>query len=126
MISKTRLSIILFGVAAVILGVFHGYSEIQQGSITPSSIFINAVGGTDCEPSCFPAITIIPNFFIAGISTVIVGVIMLWWVVMRMNDKKGGIGFLILSLVFLLTGGGFLAPILSSIAGILGIITNKK
>lgn len=127
MISKIRIGILIFGVAAVLLGVFHGYSEIQQGSVVPSSILINAVGGTDCEPnSCFPAMTIIPNFLYAGIATIIVGAIMLWWVFMNLNDKKGGIVFLILSLVFLLTGGGFLAPILSSISGLLGIFIKKE
>lgn len=126
MVSKIRISIIIFGVLAVLIGAFHGYSETQQGSVAPSSILINAIGGSDCEPNCFPAMTIIPDFLVSGIATIIVSAIMLWWVVIRLNNKKGGIEFLILSLIFLLTGGGFLAPILSSVAGILAIYNKKE
>ena len=127
MASKLRIAAMIFGVAAVFIGVFHGYSETQQGSVAPSSIFINAVGGTDCEPNnCFPAMTIIPNFLAAGIATIIVGIIMLGWVVLRLNDRTGGIGLILLSIIILLTGGGFLAPILGVIGGISGFFIKKK
>jgi|TARA_B100000315_G_C14558281_1_gene579283 hypothetical protein len=124
--SKMMITAMIFGIAAVLLGVFHGYFETQQGSVAPSSIFINAIGGTDCEPSCFPAMTIIPNFLVAGIVTILVGTVMFGWVIFRLKDKKGGIGLIILSLIFLLTGGGYLAPTLSTIGGVLGIFIKKE
>ena len=126
MASKKKIVAIIFGVAAVLLGVFHGYSEVLQGNVAPTSIIINAVGGTECDPNCFPAMTIIPNFLVAGITTIIVGIIMLGWIAVRLNDRQGGIVLIILSVVFLLTGAGFLAPILSTIAGVLGLSMKKE
>jgi len=126
MASKITIAAMIFGVAAVLLGSFHGYSETLQGSVAPASLIINAVGGTECEPNCFPAMTIIPNFLVAGIVTIIVSVIMLGWIVIRLKDRKGDIVLIILSIVFLLTGGGFLPPILSTVAGVLGLFIKKE
>lgn len=126
MASKIIIAAIIFGIVAVLLGVFHGYSETQQGSVAPTSIIINAVGGTECEPSCFPAMTIIPNFLVAGIATIIIGIIILGWITVRIENEKSGMVLIILSIVFLLTGGGFLAPILSVISGFLVIYEKKK
>tara|TARA_B100000315_G_C14563321_1_gene581639 strand:+ start:1837 stop:2208 length:372 start_codon:yes stop_codon:yes gene_type:complete len=90
MASTKLIAAMIFGVAAVLLGGYHGYSETLQGSVAPTSILINAIGGTECEPNCLLAMTIIPNFLAAGIATIIVGVIMLGWIVIRLNAEKGG------------------------------------
>jgi hypothetical protein len=109
----------IIGVIAIIIGAFHGYSEIQQGDSQPSSVFINAVGGTECEPNCFPAMTILPTFFIAGFMTIVVSGVMVVWVPFKLKDRSGGIGLVILSILFLLVGGGFLAPILGIVAALM-------
>ncbi len=124
--STLRIIAIVFGVAAVIVGVIHGYYETQQGSVEPSSIFINAIGGTECEPNCLPAMTIIPNFLAAGVATIIVGAIMIGWVVVRLKDRGGGIGLILFSIIILLTGGGFLAPILGVVGGAIGLFIKKE
>jgi len=116
----------IIGVIAIIIGAFHGYSEIQQGDSEPSSVFINAVGGTECEPNCFPAMTILPTFLIAGFMTIVVGGVMVVWLPFKLKDRSGGIGLVILSILFLVVGGGFLAPILGIVAALMVMFIKKS
>lgn len=69
--------------------------------------------------------TIIPNFLAAGIATIVVATLMLGWVVVRLKDQGGGIGLILLSVVLLFTGGGFLPPILGVVGGTLGLLIKR-
>ncbi len=70
--------------------------------------------------------TIKPNFLAAGVVTIIVGAIMIGWVVVRLKDRGGCIGLILLSIIILLTGGGFLAPILGVVGGAIGLFIKKE
>src|ERR1700752_326662 len=68
---------VIFGVAAGLVGVYHGYNDTLQGSVAPSSIFINAIGPPCTGGGCFPAMTVIPNFLAAGSVTITVSLVIL-------------------------------------------------
>ena len=121
----------VLGIVAVMLGGYHGYGEILQGSATPPGVMINAFGGPNCPPAgdanCFPAMTILPtNFMTVGIITVVVAIITLLSVIMIIVRRDRGIGLLISSIVLLLVGGGFLPPILGIIGAIAGFLAGKN
>ncbi|MBI2649434.1 MAG: hypothetical protein HYW93_07275 [Thaumarchaeota archaeon] len=96
----------------------HGVFEVQQGSSATPGIFINAKGG-DCQPSCFPAMTILGNYSYARVAATLVGLILLVWAIARTGKPGGEVGLAILSLILLLVGGGYLPPILGIVAAVL-------
>jgi hypothetical protein len=110
----------MVGVAAGLVGVYHGYNETLQGNSTPSGIFINAIGPPCQGSSCFPAMTVIPDFFVTGVVAIIFAIIILAWAAVFVQRKSGGLVLVLLSIVLLLVGGGFLPPALGILAGIIG------
>lgn len=96
----------------------HGVFEVQQGSFATRGIFINAKGG-DCQPSCFPAMTILGNYSYAGVAATVVGLILLVWAIARTGKPGGAVGLAVLSLILLVVGGGYLPPILGIVAAVL-------
>ena len=124
--SATRIVASTVGVLAGLLGIEHGYFETLQGNVTPGSIMINAKGPPCLPPplGCEPAMTIIPNFFVTGVLTIIVGLIVVIWAAAFVQRKHGGLVLILLSIIQLLVGGG-LAPIsLGIIAGAAGTRIN--
>jgi hypothetical protein len=119
LVGKTRVIASVVGVIAGLIGVYHGYNETLQGSTAPSSIFINAVG-PPCQGNCFPAMTLLPSFLLAGVLAIIFGLIIVVWSVAFVKRKNGGIALILISIILLLVGGGFLPPILGVVAGITG------
>ena len=120
--SATRGAASTVGVLAGLLGLEHGYFETLQGNVAPSGIGIVAIG-PPCQASrawhaCEPAMTIMPTFFVAGVLTIIVALIVLLWTAAFVHRKNGGL--ILLSLVLLLVGGGFIPPVLGIIAGVVG------
>jgi hypothetical protein len=68
-----------FGFIAGIAGLEHGYFEFLQGNARPVSLMFASMG-SPCVPeriwhACEPAITILPNYMITGILTVILGLL---------------------------------------------------
>lgn len=121
----------IFGILAALIGGLHGYGEILQGYASPSQISINAFGGSDCAPegnrNCFPAMTIIPsNFMIIGIVTIITSIVTLISVITVIMGISRSLGLLLSSIILLLVGGGFLAPILGVIGAIAGFFHERK
>jgi hypothetical protein len=119
LVGRTRGVASVIGVVAGLIGIYHGYNETLQGSVAPSGVFINAVG-PPCQGNCFPAMTLVPNFLLAGILTIIVAILVIVWSTAFVQKKNGGIILILLSIILLLVGGGFLAPILGFAAGIVG------
>jgi len=77
--SATRLVGTVLGVFAGLLGLEHGYFEILQGNVKPSSALIHAIG-PPCKPEkvwhgCEPAMTLVPNFLITGILATILSLL---------------------------------------------------
>jgi len=118
--NATRGAASTIGVVAGLIGLYHGYNETLQGNSTPSSIMINAIGPPCQGSSCFPAMTVIPDFFVTGVLAVIFALIVVGWASVGVSKKNGGVVLILLSVVLLLVGGGFLPPALGIIAGAIG------
>lgn len=125
----TRIAAMLFGIAAGIYGLEHGYFEILQGNTKPESLMIVSMG-PPCVPeevwnTCEPAMTIVPNFLVTGILAVILGLLILLWSMAFLQRKYGGWGLILLSVALLLFGGGLFPPLIGIIGGIAGTKINK-
>jgi len=81
---------------------------------------INAIGPPCQGSGCFPAMTVIPDFFVTGVLTIILSLIIVAWAAALVQRRYGGVVLILLSLILLLVGGGFLAPPLGIIAGVVG------
>jgi hypothetical protein len=118
--SRTRAAASIIGVVAGLVGIYHGYNETLQGNSTPGGIMINAIGPPCQGSSCFPAMTVIPDFFVTGVIAIIFAVIIIVWSAALVQKKNGGLILILLSIILLLVGGGFLPPALGIIAGAIG------
>jgi hypothetical protein len=103
-------------VIATSIGVFfglfssvnHGFFEFLQGNKPTDSLIINAIGeaqrfwveGTE------PAFTLIPNFMLTGITSMIVGLVIVVWSIWFLPVKHGRTFFLGLFILSFLVGGG--------------------
>jgi hypothetical protein len=108
------------GILAGLIGAYHGYNEILQGSVPTNGILINAIGPPCQGNICFPAMSLIPNFLATGTLAVIVSLVVLVWAAVLVQRSRGGIVLIVLSVVLLLVGGGFLPPALGIVAGAIG------
>jgi hypothetical protein len=65
--------------------------------------------------------TIIPNFLITGILTIIVSLALVVWSAAFVQRKHGGLILILLSIAMLLVGGGFAPPVIGVLAGVAGL-----
>ena len=98
--------------AGVFFGLFsgmnHGFFEILQGNTPTDGLFIHAIGeaqrfwplGTE------DAFTILPNFMLTGIVSMIVGLTIVIWSIWFLPGKHGRTIFLGLFILSFLVGGG--------------------
>ncbi len=108
------------GIFAGLLGAYHGYNETLQGSVAPNGIIITAIGnGCQGFNNCLPAMTVVPNFLYSGILTIILGLVIVVWSAVRLR-RRGPLVLVLLSVVLLLVGGGFLPPLLGLVAAGIG------
>ena len=126
--TATRVVASTVGILAGLLGLEHGFFEMQQGQGVPSGLLINAIG-SPCQPNtawhaCEPAMTLLPTFFVAGVLTMLVALIVLLWAAAFVQRTNGGLVLLLLSLLLLVVGGGFIPPFLGIIAGVVGTRIN--
>lgn len=122
-VGLARVAASTVGIYAGLLGAVHGYFEILQGNVAPDSFVINAIG-TPCQAdavwhACLPAITMLPNFLIAGVLTLIISLIILTWAVAFIQRKRGGWILILLAVALLLAGGGFFPPFYGIVAGVI-------
>lgn len=122
--SATRIVASTFGVLAGLLGIEHGYFETLQGNRAPGGMYILAMG-PPCQTNkmwhgCEPAMTIIFNFFVSGVIAIIVSLIVIVWAAAFVQRKHGGLILILLSILQLLVGGGFVPIALGIIAGVAG------
>lgn len=106
---KTRVTVSTIGTLLGMAGIFnHGIFEILQGNTPTNGYFIEAIGeahrywihGTEA------AFTVIPNFLITGIATMILGLAVIIWSVKYIWLKNGPMVFLFLLILLTLVGGG--------------------
>lgn len=89
-------------------GVNHGLFELLQGNKPTDGLVIDAIG----EAQRFwpmggePAFTLIPNFMLTGIASMIVGLAIVIWSIWFLDSKHGRSVFLGLFVLSFLVGGG--------------------
>ncbi len=103
-------------IIATTIGVFfglfsavnHGFFEILQGNKPTDGFVINAIGEAQrfWPEGTEPAFTIIPNFMITGILSMIVGLAIVIWSIWFLPGKHGRTVFLGLFILSFLVGGG--------------------
>ncbi|HEV2138348.1 MAG TPA: hypothetical protein VGR53_05870 [Nitrososphaerales archaeon] len=119
MVSVTTAAASILGVASGAIGAYHGYNETLQGSVAPGGVFINAIGPPCQGNACLPAMTVVPNFFYAGVLSIIVSLFILLKAVAFLQRKNSGLWMIGFAILQLLVGGGFLPPLLGIVSGIL-------
>jgi hypothetical protein len=128
MTSATRIVASVLGVYAGLLGATHGVLEILQGSIAPRGVLIQAIG-PPCEMSevwhgCWPAVTLVPNYLVTGVLATVVSLAVLVWAALFVERKHGGLVLIVLSIMMLPVGGGFIPAVLGAVAGLVGTRVN--
>jgi hypothetical protein len=89
-------------------GVNHGIFEVLQGNKPTDGLLIHAIGeaqrfwplGTE------DAFTLVPNFMVSGIASIIVGLVIVIWSIWFLPTKHGPTVFLGLFILSFLVGGG--------------------
>jgi hypothetical protein len=119
-----------FGILAGIAGLEHGYFEILRGNTGLEDMMFFPSMGPPCVPekiwnACEPAMSILPNFLITGILTVILGLLIIVWSAAFVQRKNGGVILILLSVALLLFGGGFFPPLIGIVGGVAGTKINK-
>ena len=118
------------GILAGIAGLEHGYFEILQGNTRPDSLAFPSWGPQQCDPAviwhaCEPAMSILPNFLVSGIITVLLSLLVMAWSAAFVQRKHGGRVLILLSIALLLFGGGFFPPLIGLVGGAAGTQINK-
>jgi len=129
----TRIVVVAFAMLCGLTGIIAGYFEILQGNVAPDGLIISTIGPDHSmwttysiyelmEP--YSALTIIPNFLLTGIASIIVSCLVIIWAVGFIHKKYGVIIFLFLSILQLLVGGAFVMD-LAIITGFTATRINK-
>ena len=118
------------GVVAGIAGLEHGYFETLQGNIRPVALAFPSWGPQQCDPAkiwhaCEPAMSILPNFLVTGILTMLLSLAMIVWAGWFVQRKHGGLILILISIALLLFGGGFFPPVIALVGGLAGTKINR-
>jgi hypothetical protein len=122
-----RGSSIAFGMLCSITGIVAGVFLILQGNEHVPGIKISYIGEKYqmWEDKAYFALTLIPNFLYAGIISLLVSTLLMMWTLFQIHKRMGSLGFLVLSIAQLLSGGGFVID-LALITFLLSLGINKE
>lgn len=90
-----RVFVIVQGMILGLVGLVHGIFASLEGNI-PTGGYLLALG----------IFTLIPNYLATGIAAILVGLALIVWTLGFIHTKNGPIGFLVLSILLFLVGGG--------------------
>jgi len=107
-LNATHIIATTIGVIFGFSGINHGFFEFLQGNTATDGLVIQAIGeaqrfwalGTE------EAFTIIPNFMISGLLSIMVGLAIIIWSLWFLPTKHGRTVFLLLFILLFLVGGG--------------------
>ncbi|HTX90192.1 MAG TPA: hypothetical protein VMC09_03160 [Anaerolineales bacterium] len=127
----TRIVALCLGILAGLAGLEHGYFETLQGSARPAGWMFPSWGPLQCDPAkvwhaCEPAMSLVPNFLVTGILTILLSLVIVAWSVAFVQRRNGGWTLLVLALAQLLLGGGFFPPLIGIVGAAAGIQINKS
>lgn len=104
----TRINVATLGTIFGISGLSHGFFEALQGNVLTSGLFIFAIGEAQkmWPHGNEPAFTLLPTYLLAGISSMIIGFVIIIWSICFVHRKNGPTVLLLLFIMLLLVGGG--------------------
>jgi hypothetical protein len=107
-VNGTRLIATVLGVFVGVSGLDHGLFEALQGSVPTPGLFVHAIGPAQqmWQYGTEDALTVIPNFLVAGIVTIVVGLLTIVWSIWFIDRPRGPSGLLGLGALLFLVGGG--------------------
>ena len=107
--NASKFTAILFSIFGAFFGLEHGIGEVLQGNISTQGLKIYAYSapGLVFPFGREPALSVVPNYLISGILTILFGLIIIIWSAKLIQMKYGAFGLFGLSLILFLTGGGF-------------------
>lgn len=107
-IDATRIVVTTIGIIFGFSGINHGFFEFLQGNKPTESLVIQAIGLEQrfWEMGTEEAFTIIPNYMISGLLSMVVGLAIIVWSIWFIHKKNGRSVFLALFIVLFLVGGG--------------------
>jgi hypothetical protein len=104
----TRIIVSTIGIILALAGIDHGIFEILQGNTSTPGLVIQSIG--DAQQMWFygteEAFTIIPNFLVTGILSILTSIAILVWSIGFVGKKYGAAGFILLFVLLFLVGGG--------------------
>lgn len=114
------------GVLAGIGGFVHGVGEVAQGRGAPDEIVIDSwTSGRIAENlGGEPAMTLMPDLVITGLSAMTVSIAVVIWAGWFVDRRFGGTGLGLLSVLMLLFGGGFGPPMLGLLSALVAGCAN--
>ena len=108
-LSATRVIAATIGVFfGLFSGVNHGFFELLQGNTPTNGLLIHAIGESQrfWSLGTEDAFTVLPNFLLTGIVSMIVGFAIVIWSIWFLQTKHGTTIFLGLFILSFLVGGG--------------------
>jgi hypothetical protein len=104
----TRTNVAILGTIFGISGFFHGFFEVLQGNVPTDGFFISAIGESHrmWPHGNEPAFTLLPTFFLSGMVTMLVALMIIVWSLFFVQTKAGPTVLLFLFVLLLLFGGG--------------------
>ena len=119
----------VLSVYAAILAFIHGVFELQQGKAIVEAANINAIGhgciADQIWHACFPAITIWPTYFAAGLIIVVISTLFFLYILIFRNSGHSGWIMVVFAFTNLLSGGGFI-PTFTAIMASAALFLNHK
>ena len=128
----SRVAASIIGIIAGFIGAEHGYYEILQRDKTLNGFVFDAISGTSfsnlptSQWTGWPAMTLVQNFLITGIIAILVSLVVIAWSAIFIQRKNGGLTLILLSILMLLVGGGFIPPLFRIIAGVISTYRKSK
>jgi hypothetical protein len=124
-----RIVAAVLGFLAGLAGLEHGISEILQGNAQPVGLMFPSMG-PPCNPAqawnaCEPAVSVVPNFLVAGTLTVLLSLALLLWSAAFIQHPRSGTALILLSVALLAFGGGVFPPLLGIAGGVAGTQIHK-
>jgi hypothetical protein len=121
----SRVAASAIGMIAGFIGVEHGYYEILQRGRALNGILFDAISGTSFSSlptsqwTGWPAMTLVQSFLITGILAILVSLVVMVWAAVFVQRENGGLTLVLLSILLLPVGGGFIPPLFGVIAGVI-------
>jgi len=95
-VNRTRIFVVIMGTMIGFVGICHGIFETMQGNKPTEGFLLKSMG----------AFTIIQNYLLTGVVTILVGAAIICWTIGFIHKNKGPIIFLFLSILLFMVGGG--------------------